>query len=164
MSALLALQTSMFSTARWNCRDTCQLVLLTLLTQPETSCTSHLDTIRGESGATSGRWARRPPSLIGGSSQREPHRRPRLEASSRTQPTDHPTCTYLRFPMSFVPATRKTAPVAQKEHRSRCLPEGLGSSRGGFSLVGQCCRDCVVGRSAKELVSMRANPLRLGRN
>jgi len=41
------------------------------------------------------------------------------------------------------------------EHRSRCLPEGLGSSGEVFSLVGQCCRDCVFPGGAKEVAWMR---------
>jgi hypothetical protein len=52
MYALLALHTSMFSTARWNCSDTSQL---SLQTQPKIEVA--IDTIRGETGCAAHRPA-----------------------------------------------------------------------------------------------------------
>jgi hypothetical protein len=50
------------------------------------------------------------PLLIAGSSQIEPHRKPRPEAVSPTQPTDQPTCADLRFPTSFCISDLKNGP------------------------------------------------------
>jgi hypothetical protein len=56
------------------------------------------------------------------------------------------------------------APTKRRAGAISCLPMG-GRGRGseGFSLVGQCCWDCVVSSRAKEVVCMRSSWLRIPR-